>query len=125
INDVDAEALEAALDSAADVGGRTVRAETSAAGINTEAEFGGDDYAIAWNFAQEFANELFVGPWAVNLGGVEKVAAEFEVTMKDAEGFGFIGGTVGKGHAHTTEAESGDCRAVFAKFSGLHLELRK
>jgi len=43
--------------------------------------------------------------------------------MKDAEGFGFIGGTVSERHAHTAKAEDGNRRTVFAKFSGLHLLL--
>ena len=44
--------------------------------------------------------------------------------MKDAEGFGFIGGAVSERHAHAAEAEDGNRGTVFSKFSGLHLLLQ-
>jgi len=119
INGFDAEALEAAFNSAADVGGRAVRAAARAVGIDAEAELGGDDDAVAGNFSEKLSDEFFIRPRAVDFGGIEEVTAEFQVTMKNADGFGFIGGAVGPGHAHAAEAERGNGGATLTKISGL------
>src|SRR5262245_49950334 len=96
---------QTAFNGAADVAGRAIRAAPRAVGIDSKTELGGDDDAVARDLAEEPADEFLVGPWSVDFGGVEEIAAELEVAMEDAEGFVVVGGAISPGHAHAAEAQ--------------------
>src|SRR5262245_55775197 len=124
VDDFDAQTLEATFYGAADVGGRAVRAAARAVGVDAKTELGGDHHGIPRHFAKEFADQLFVGEGTVDFGGIEEVAAQFEVTVQYADGFVVVGGTVSPRHAHAAKTQSGHRRAVLAEFSDLHRLLR-
>jgi hypothetical protein len=72
IDGFDAKSLERSLDGLPDTIGPAVDASIfSGLEINVEAELGGDDHLVA-DRAQSFADDVFVGEGAIDLGRVEK-----------------------------------------------------
>src|SRR3977135_1797884 len=103
INRFDAEALKACVAGTANVLGRTIDTANSV-GTDSETKFGGDDHSFTRYFAQETAEWFLIFVRGVHFGVVEKVAAEFQIAVKNLQGFLFVGGSIGGGHAHAAEA---------------------
>ena len=103
IDRFDAKPFKAAVASAPDIFRRTVDAP-DATGIEPEPEFCGNHHTVARHFSQKSAQQLFIGVGPVDLGGVKKIAAELQITVKNTERFPFISGSVSKGHAHAPKS---------------------
>src|SRR5258707_11192434 len=97
IDRFNAQALQARVARAANVLWRTIDTANSV-GTDAETKFGGDDYGVARYLAQETAEQFFILVRAVDFRGVEKVAAEFQIAVKNLQGFLFVGGSIGHGH---------------------------
>src|SRR6202007_179139 len=120
IDGFDSEPGQTGIASAADILRRTV--QTSAAiGSDAESEFGCHDNFVARNFAQKSSKQLFVFVRPVDFGGIEKIAAELQVAMKNLERFLVIRRAISEGHAHTAEAEGGNLYSIFSYWSKFHL----
>jgi hypothetical protein len=70
-----------------------------------KAKLGRDHNLPARHLAQKPAEQFFVLVRAVHFRGIEKVAAQRNVSAQDAQRFRFICRAVGISHAHATEAE--------------------
>src|SRR5260370_3189689 len=117
INVIDGEALEAGFASAAGVLGLSVyAARLRIIKIAHNTEFGGQHDLIALAFDRA-AHEFFVLEWAVHVGGVEKVAAEFAGPVTGSDGLPFVARSVQFGHAHAAECEGRNGNTIAAKFA--------
>src|SRR6185437_390441 len=113
-----------ALDGFADVCRPAVHAGYRAVRIEGEAEFGGDEDAVACAASgrlQRAGQQLFVRVWPVCLGRVEERHAELDGPVDGGDGLALVtlcGGAVGKGHPHAAEAERGDGEPLAAECAG-------
>src|SRR5260370_36634248 len=123
INVIDGEALEAGFASAAGVLGLSVyAARLRIIKIAHNTEFGGQHDLIALAFDRA-AHEFFVLEWAVHVGGVEKVAAEFDGPVNGGDGLRFVARSVKFGHAHAAESKGGNGEALRSELAEFHLWL--
>ena len=105
------EPLERAFHRLADVCRAAVEAGALPAVVEAEAELGGEGHLVA-AAGERAAEQLFVLEGAVDLGGVEKGAAEFDGAMQRGDRFALIRRTVGLAHAHAAEADRRDLKAL-------------
>src|ERR1700693_3098196 len=82
-------------------------AVTGVAGIADNPELCGQHEFVALALDRA-SDEFFVLVRPVNVGGVEKINAEFERAMNGRDRFGVIASRVKLRHAHTAEAEGGN-----------------
>ena len=113
IDRVDTEPLERLVRNALRIFRRTVDAPRRVADRETKL---GCDHRLVTPAAQRAPDQPLVGMRPVDFGGVEKVDAQRQGTVNGGDGFVFVGGTVGEGHAHAAEPEFRDerdleCRA--------------
>src|SRR5271169_3858303 len=66
------------------------------------------------------SDEFFVFVRPVDVGGIEKVDAEFKRPMNGRDRFGVIASGVKLRHAHAAQSESGNFEAGKSKRAGLH-----
>jgi hypothetical protein len=112
--------LQAALDGAADVGGRAVDLQGGALGVVADAEFGGDEGLVA-PVGQRLADLDLVGVRAVHLGRVEEGDAQFERAVDHRRRLILIRAlAVEGGHAHTAQADGRNFRTRTAQRARLH-----
>src|SRR2546428_742885 len=67
-----------------------------------------------------FADELFVFPATVDVGGVEEIDPEFECPMDRCDGLSFVGAAVEFRHSHAAQPDGGDLWAIYPKLSWFH-----
>ena len=125
VDAVGAETLEGGVGDGLDVIGAGVETGRGFHGAaielrgNVPAELGGDDDVVA-DVVEGFAEELFVGEWAVDFGGVEEGDAAVDGGVEEVDaGLFVVGGAEAEAEAHAAEAEGGDLE-VFAESAGLH-----
>src|SRR5208282_2881623 len=118
IDVVDAEALQRRIAGGAHVLGTAVD-RALAVGQDLVGELGRDDDAVAI-FLERFADQLFVMPDTVNVGGVEEVDAELDCALERRGGFVVVAWTVKLRHPHASEAQRRHFESLRAKFSLFH-----
>ena len=69
------------------------------------------------------SDEFFVNVRPVDVGGVEKVDAEFERPMNGRDRFGVIASGVKLRHAHAAQAERGNFDTGTSKSAGFHASI--
>ena len=84
-----------------------------------EAELGGDGHLVA-AAGKGAAEQFLVRERAVDLGGVEEGAAEFDGAMQRGDRLRLVRRTVGLAHAHAAEADRRDFEALAAELAGGH-----
>src|SRR5271155_2197333 len=121
IDDIGSEALERSLGYFLDVRGTAVEAGLFAgAGINFEAELGGD-YHPAAQGSERLAHQFLVSVGAIDLRGVEECDAQFDGLADQRDHILLVRGrTEAKAHAHAAEAEGGDFQVAVSQFALLH-----
>src|SRR5208337_3544286 len=70
--------------------------------------------------ANGLADQNFVVAVAIDVGGVQKIHAEFNGAVNRGDGFGVIPQAVEFRHAHTAKAQGRNARTGFSKFAELH-----
>src|SRR5208283_3178801 len=124
INRLEPEPLERAFDGLFDVLGPAVQARRTGpriAATEVESELGGDHHFSAER-REGFADEFFVGVWAVNFSSVEECDAAFHGCPKQRRHLLLVfGWTVGKAHSHATQPDGRDFQFAVSKFALLHI----
>ena len=113
------EPLERAFHRLADVRRAAVEAGALLAVVEAEAELGGDGHLVA-AAGERAAEQLLVLEGAIDLGGVEEGAAEFDGAMQRGDRLGFVRRAVGLAHAHAAEADRRDLQPLAAELARGH-----
>ncbi len=115
---VGAQALEAGFGHRTDVLRTTVQAGVDLCVL--EAELGGDHQLVAVR-CQRPAEQVFVGIWTIDFGGVEEGHAAFDRGVQQGDALALLDGrTVAVAQAHAAQAQGGDFQAAAAEFTCLH-----
>ena len=114
---VDAETLERGVAGPVHVLRRTVDPHPGAVLAALVPELRRDDDLFA-PARDRLADEALVRERAVHVGRVQEGDAQIEGAMDRGDCPGLVGGPVELGHAHTAEAEGGDCKAFAAERAG-------
>jgi len=117
---LDAEALQGVGEEIFHGVGPRVVAGPAAHGIAQRAELDAELHLLARHGLERFADEHFVVAHAVKIAGIEQGDAGIQRGVQGGETFGAVGGSVHARHAHATEAEGGDARAVRAEGNNIH-----
>ncbi|MOA24578.1 hypothetical protein D3C78_1452600 [compost metagenome] len=112
INHLDPETLQAALHRSADVLRSAADAPRCRVGrIAHNAKLGGQKDLLPLAL-DRFANQLFIGVWAVHVGGIQQRDAQLQRTVQRGDSFLFIvSGRIKITHPHAAQPQSGNQRA--------------
>ena len=108
----------------ADVLGAPADAKKAAIVSTLDREFGGQHNLVAASFEGP-ADEAFVGPDPVHVGGVPQGDTEVERVMKQVDVRGIVARAVEIGHAHATQADGRNLQFVSTELPLLHTDLPK
>ena len=100
----------------ADAGGAAVGSGDFAI-LDLKPEFGGNDHLGALG-PERTPEEFLVRVRAIDFGGIQKRAAQFDRTMQGRDGFRLVRRTIGLAHAHATQADRRYCQSLGAEFTG-------
>ena len=88
--------------------------------IEFEAELGGDHNLFAER-SERFADEFFVGEWAVHFCGIEECDAAFDRRPDQRDHFLLVRRrAIAKAHPHAAKPDGGNFQIAFSKFAFLH-----
>ena len=110
---VGAQPLQGTLDGDADVRRAAVEDARAAAGVRDDAELRGQHHLVA-AILDGPADELLVGEWTVDLGGVDVRDAEVQRSVDSANRLGVAAGSdvVVARHRHGAESDAGDVESA-------------
>jgi hypothetical protein len=101
-------------------GWRTTHASWIELGVKVEPELGGDNHLPAQG-GEGFAQQLLVGVWAVNLGGIEERDTTLNRRSEQCNHLLFVGRrAVGKTHSHAAKPDGRDFQMAVSQFTLLH-----
>src|SRR6185312_2656780 len=123
IDVVGAEALQAALDGAADLLGAAVDVAAMRTGllVDIPAELGRDQDLVA-HAGKRFADHFLVGPRPIDFGGVEEIHAALDRRAQQLDHLRPVGNGARLAVAHGAKGQCADFEAL-AKFTLFHLFL--
>jgi hypothetical protein len=112
VDGLDAEALQRGLAGSRHIVGTAIDADP-ALGFRHLAELGGQHHRVA-EAPDDPADQLFVVPAAVDVGGVEQGDAEFDRLLERGGGLRIVALVVTGGHGHAAEPDGGNFERTVA-----------